>query len=219
MPRPRSPSRAPTHGRNMQRYNVSNINGTSLASIRRDGDRHTWARTHGSGLLNAASSISAQAFVSCTFSQPRPSAFPTPDKAGGSNAGGPMKASCLHRRHSQLTAAHVTCQYSGPFPLARWHTRGCSGVCLVAAPKPRPTPLVLHPGARDGDDRRAASMALRYRGRDRRRGWCVPLAMVARMVRAARPPKPPPPRPPRPPPPPPRDDVHARNPQARPHRR
>jgi hypothetical protein len=114
-----------------------------------------------------------------------------------------MKASCLRRRYSQRTAAHVTCQYSGPFPLARWQRRGCSGVCLVAAPKPRPTPLVLHPGARDGDDRRAASMASRSRGRNRRRGWCVPLAMVARIVRAARPPKPPPPRPPRPPPPPP----------------
>jgi hypothetical protein len=54
-----------------------------------------------------------------------------------------------------------------------------------------------------GDDRRAAAMALRSRCRNRRRGWCVSLAMVARMMRTARPPKPPPPRPPKPPPPPP----------------
>jgi hypothetical protein len=116
-----------------------------------------------------------------------------------------MKASCLRRRHSQRTAAHVTCQYSGPFPLARWQRRGCSGVCLVAAPKPRPTPLVLHPGARDGDDRRAASMASRSRGRNRRRGWCVPLAMSDRESRETAEATPPPEatRPPRPPPPPP----------------
>jgi hypothetical protein len=39
-------------------------------------------------------------------------------------------------------------------------------------------------------------MAFRSRGRNRRRDWCGPLAMVARMMRAARPPKPSPPRPP-----------------------
>jgi hypothetical protein len=110
-----------------------------------------------------------------------------------------MKASCLRRRHSRRTA-HVICQYLDPFPLERWQRRACSGICLVAAPKPRPTPLVLHRGAHDGDDRRAASMAFRSRGRNRWRGGSVPLAVVARMVRAARPPKPPPPRRPRPPP-------------------
>jgi len=112
-----------------------------------------------------------------------------------------MKANCLRRKHSRRTDTHIT--YWDRFPLAQWQRNSSRDSRLVAKPAPPTGALVLHPGAGDGDDRRAATMVLRSRGRNRRRGWCVPLAVVARMVRAARPPKPPPPRPRRPPPLPP----------------
>jgi hypothetical protein len=90
----------------------------------------------------------------------------------------------LRRRHSRRTAAqHVT--YSAPFPLGPWQRNSSRDLRPVAKHAPPPTAL-LHPGARDGHDRRAASF--RSSGRNRRRGWCVSLAVVARMVRAARPP-------------------------------
>src|SRR5262245_58176846 len=75
-----------------------------------------------------------------------------------------MKASCLRRRHSPRKPAHVTCQYSDLFPLAQWQRPSSRATYLVAKPATPPTPLVLHPGARDGDDRRAASMAFCSRG-------------------------------------------------------
>src|SRR5262245_24378761 len=69
-----------------------------------------------------------------------------------------MKASCLRRRHSRRTAAqHFT--YSDPFPLAQWQRNSSRDSWLVSkAAAPPPTPLVvLHPGARDGDDGRGAA--------------------------------------------------------------
>src|SRR5262245_46935608 len=90
-----------------------------------------------------------------------------------------MKASCLRRRHSRRTAApDVT--YSGPFPPAQWQRNSFRDLYLVAKPAPPATPLVLHPGGRDGDDGRAAAVALRSRGRNRRRGGSVPCGTVMR---------------------------------------
>ena len=54
----------------------------------------------------------------------------------------PAEAFTTHRRSGHLPIL-------GPFPSRGWQRRGCSAICLVAAPKPRPTPL-LHLGA-DGD--------------------------------------------------------------------
>jgi hypothetical protein len=95
-----------------------------------------------------------------------------------------MKANCLRQRHSRRTATHVT--YWDPFPLAQWQRNSSRDSHLVAKPAPPTGALVLHPGARHGDDRREASMALRSSARNHRRGWFVSLAMVARMMRAAR---------------------------------
>jgi hypothetical protein len=51
-------------------------------------------------------------------------------------------------------AAHVTCQYSALFPLAQWQRNSFRDSCLVSKPAAcPPTPLVLHPDARDGDER------------------------------------------------------------------
>ena len=58
----------------------------------------------------------------------------------------------------------------GPFPTRAVAEAQPPGPCLVAKPAPPPTALVLHPDARDGHDRRAASMAFRSRGRNRQRG-------------------------------------------------
>jgi hypothetical protein len=85
-----------------------------------------------------------------------------------------MKANCLRRKHSRRTDTHIT--YWDRFPLAQWQRNSSRDSRLVAKPAPPTGALVLHPGAGDGDDRRAATMVLRSRGRNRRRGWCVPLA-------------------------------------------
>jgi hypothetical protein len=78
-----------------------------------------------------------------------------------------MKANCLRRMHSRRTAAqHVT--YLAPFPLAQWQRNSSRDACLIAR---RGITRMLYPGAGDGDDGRAAAMALPYRRRHHRRGW------------------------------------------------
>jgi len=63
----------------------------------------------------------------------------------------------LRRRHSRRTDTHVT--YWDPFPLAQWQRNSSRDSRLVGKPAPPTGALVLHPGAGDGDERRAASMA------------------------------------------------------------
>jgi hypothetical protein len=65
-----------------------------------------------------------------------------------------MKANCLRRRHSRRTDTHVT--YWDPFPLAQWQRNSSRDSRLVAKPAPPTGALVLHPGAENGDERRAA---------------------------------------------------------------
>src|SRR5262245_9399331 len=67
-----------------------------------------------------------------------------------------MKANCRRRRHSRRTAAQQV-TYSAPFPLAQWQRNSSHDSCLAAKAAPPPNPLVLHPGAHDGDDGRAAA--------------------------------------------------------------
>jgi hypothetical protein len=74
-----------------------------------------------------------------------------------------MNANCLRRRHSRRTDTHVT--YWDPFPLAQWRRNSSRDSRHVAKPAPPTGALVLHPGAGDGDDGRAATMVLGSPGR------------------------------------------------------
>jgi hypothetical protein len=61
-----------------------------------------------------------------------------------------MKANCRRRRHSRHTVVQIT--YSDLFPLAQWQSNSSHDSCLAAKAASPPNALVLHPGARDGDD-------------------------------------------------------------------
>jgi hypothetical protein len=112
-----------------------------------------------------------------------------------------MKANCLRRRHSRRTDTHVT--YWDPFPLAQWQRNSSRDSRLVAKPAPPTGALVLHPGAGDGDDGRAATMVLGFSRPQSSAGLMRSSCCGGSNGESCEPPKPPPPRPPKPPPPPP----------------